>query len=68
MITGGIISSVQETVRETAIAGLPQASETFQVLVCEREQPFDDTVPSEGVGVPTPQLSVAVAVPKAELI
>ena len=68
LITGGVKSSVQVAVRDTDIAGLPHASETVQVLVCEREQPFEDTAASEGVGIPTLQLSVAVAVPKAALI
>ena len=54
--------------RLTGIAALPQASVTFQVLVCERLQPFELTVLSEAVGVTSPQLSVAVAVPKAASI
>ena len=33
MISGASVSSVQVTVRPTAVAALPQASLTFQVLV-----------------------------------
>ena len=33
VITGAAVSTVQLTVRETAIAALPQASVAFQVLV-----------------------------------
>ena len=33
-----------------------------------REQPFTATVPVEGTGITIPQLSVAVAVPRAESI
>ena len=68
MITGGVTSNVQVAVRLTAVAALPQASVAFQVLVCERLQPFDDTAPSVKVGVTRPQLSVAVAVPSAAFI
>jgi hypothetical protein len=68
VITGAMWSSVQVTVRETGVAALPHASLTFQVRVCERAQPVLLTVPSEGVGVTGPQLSVAVAVPRAALM
>ena len=33
VITGGVVSSVQVTVRETAVAALPQASVEFHVRV-----------------------------------
>jgi hypothetical protein len=68
VITGATVSKVQVTVRETAIAALPQASMAVQVLVCEREQPVAVTVPVDAVGVTGPQASVAVAVPSAESI
>src|SRR5207244_542831 len=68
VITGGVVSTVQVTVRETAAAGLPHASLTFHVRVCDRLQPVLVTTLSEAVGVPTAQLSVAVAVPRAALI
>ena len=54
--------------RLTATATLPQASVTFHVLVCERLHPCEVTLPSAKVGVTAPQLSVAVAVPKAAFI
>ena len=38
VITGGVISDVQLTVRD-AVEVLPQASVAVNVLVCEREQP-----------------------------
>src|SRR5206468_2811131 len=62
------ISTVQVTVRETDVAALPQASLTFQVRVCERPHPLLVTALSLAVGVPTVQLSVAVAVPRAALM
>jgi hypothetical protein len=54
-----------------ALAVLPQASVTFQVLVWEREQPLlviAPSVPVVAVGVKGPQLSVKVAVPRAALM
>src|SRR5438093_8068735 len=68
VITGAIVSTVQVTVRVTATAGLPQASLTFHVRVCERLQPLLVTTLSAAVGVPTAQLSVALAVPSAASI
>src|SRR5438093_1385863 len=68
VITGAIVSTVQVTVRVTATAGLPQASLTFHVRVCERPQPLLVTTLSAAVGVPTAQLSVALAVPSAASI
>ena len=65
---GAIVSAVQVTVRETDAAGLPHASLTFQVRVCERPHPLLVTALSLAVGVPTLQLSVAVAVPRAALM
>jgi hypothetical protein len=68
-IIGGVMSTVQVTVRATGVAALPQASLAFQVLVWERPHPLDVTVLSDGVGViDPPQLSVTVAVPRAALI
>src|SRR5437016_4608911 len=68
VITGAVRSTVQVTVRETAAAGLPHASLTFHVRVCDRLQPVLVTTLSDAVGVPTLQLSVALAVPRAALI
>ena len=65
LIIGRVISSVQITVLVTSIAALPQASETFHLLVCEREQPLLTTASVVGVGEPVPQSSVAEASPKA---
>src|SRR5439155_61506 len=65
VITGGVVSSVQVTVRDTGVAGLPQASVAFQVRVCERPQPLLLTAPSMKLGFTGPQLSVAVAEPSA---
>ena len=64
-MTGFSVSSVQVTVRETEIAALPQASLTFQVRVWERVQPVLVTALSVKVGLPTVQLSAAVAKPRA---
>src|ERR1041384_1068096 len=47
---------------------LLQASVAVQVRTCVRVQPFLATAPSVGVGVTGPQLSVAVAVPRAPSI
>src|SRR5438093_884748 len=68
VITGAVMSTVQVTVRETASAGLPQASLTFQVRVCDRLQPLLVITLSAAVGVPTAQLSVALALPSAASI
>src|SRR5436190_1407072 len=66
---GGVVSSVQVTVRVTSVAALPHASETFHLRVWERPQVLVLTTASVvAVGVPTPQLSVAVAVPRATSI
>src|SRR5206468_545984 len=68
-ITGGVLSVVQVAVRVTSVAALPQASDTFHLRVCERPQVLLFTTASVvAVGVPTPQLSVAVAEPRAPLI
>jgi hypothetical protein len=67
VITGRTASSDQVTVRLTGLAVLPQASVTFQVLVCDLVQ-FPVTGLSEKDGVPTEQLSDAVAEPKASFI
>jgi hypothetical protein len=68
VITGASESTVQVTVRETGIAGLPQSSLSFNVLVCEKRQGPPITRPSVGIGLPTAQLSAAVAVPSAASI
>ena len=64
LITGRVLSDVQLTERD-ALAVLPHASLANQVLVWVRSQPLLPTVPEVGVGVKVPQMSVAVAVPKA---
>jgi hypothetical protein len=68
VITGASESRVQVTILETDTATLPQASVAVQVLLCEREQPIITTEPVLAAGVTGPQLSVAVAVPRAESI
>jgi hypothetical protein len=61
--TGGVKSWVQVTVREFVLT-FPQLSVAVHVLVCERAQPVDPTVPSDAVGITGPlQLSEAVAPP-----
>ena len=67
VITGGVLSLVQVTVRET-VEVLPQPSIAVQILVCERLQLLLVTVPSFEVTVGVPHASVAVAVPSAALI
>ena len=67
VITGGVVSSVQVTVR-VAVPVLPQASVELNVRVCERVQPLLLTALSEADTVTGPQLSVAVAVPSAAVI
>src|SRR6478735_8177494 len=61
------MSTVHVTMRDTGVAAL-QASLTFHVRVCDRLQPVEVTVLSTNVGVPTEQLSVAVAEPRASSI
>src|SRR6187549_3578330 len=51
-----------------AVAVLPQASITVNVLTCERSQPLLVTVPSLDDTVGTPHASVADAVPRAAFI
>ena len=68
VITGASVSLVQVTVLDTATAGLLHPSDTFHVLVCECEHPSPETCPSVAVGLPTLQLSEAVAVPNAASI
>jgi hypothetical protein len=68
VITGAVVSTVQLTVRDTAVAGLPHASVAFQVRVCERLHPVLVTTLSDGVGVTELHVSVAVAVPRAASI
>jgi hypothetical protein len=65
VITGGVISNVQVTVRD-AVPEFPHASIAVHVLVCDLAQPVDPTAPSDAVGVSEPlQLSEAVALPRA---
>ena len=45
VITGGVASSVQVTVRDAAVM-FPQPSVADQVLVCDLAQPVDPTEPS----------------------
>ena len=66
-ITGATVSLVHVTVRDTATAGLLHPSNTFHVLVCDFKHP-PVTAESTKLGVPTLQLSVAVALPNAPLI
>ena len=68
VITGTSESIVQVTVLLTSIAILPQASVTLNVLVWESKHGSPLTTPSFEEGVPTVQLSVAVAVPNAASI
>ena len=68
--TGGVRSEIQLIVRD-AVAVLRQPSVTTQVLVCVRAQPLlviAPFVPLLGLGDTAPQLSVAVAVPRAASI
>src|SRR4029079_17905670 len=65
VITGGVLSDFQVTVRDVA-AVLPQASTAVHVLVCVRVQPSLPIVPSLGADrVAVPQASLAEAVPTA---
>ena len=65
--TGAVLSPVHVIVLD-AVAVLPQASLTVNVLVCEREQLVLVILPSLDVIVVLPHASVAVAVPRAALI
>src|SRR5678815_1636956 len=65
--TGGVTSAIQVIVL-AAVAVLPQASITVNVLTCERSQPLLVTVPSLDDTVGTPHASVADAVPRAAFI
>ena len=68
MITGGVLSNVQVTVRD-AVPIFPHASVAVHVRVWDREQPVLPTAPSDAVGVSAPlQLSEAVAPPNAPFI
>ena len=62
------MSIVQVTVLVTSTAAFPHASDTLNDLVCDSEHGSPVTFPSVAVGIPTEQLSVAVAVPRAALI
>jgi hypothetical protein len=67
VIVGDVISNVHVAVRDE-VALFPQPSVAIHVLVWLRVQPLLVTAPVEAVGVTGPQLSVAVAVPRAESI
>jgi hypothetical protein len=64
--TGGEISSIHVTVRETA--AVLQPSVAVQVRVCERLHPDEITGPSDCKYAVTAQLSLKLAVPNAALI
>ena len=64
VMTGGVVSSVQVIVRGTGVAALPEPSVTFQVRVCDLAH-MPVIALSVELGVPTLQLSVAVAEPSA---
>ena len=67
VITGGVVSTVQVTVR-VALAALPQASVALNVRVWELAQPLTVTALSLVLTVALPlQSSVAVALPRAAL-
>ena len=66
-MVGGVTSTVQLIVLES-LAELPQASVVVHVLVCERRQPLLCRRPSTGVADTVPQLSVALALPRAALM
>src|SRR5215203_1726525 len=64
--TGAVLSTIQVTVCETAAAGLPQASLTFQVFVTDLLHPSPVIWPRDPFAIkPWLQLSVTVALPKA---
>src|SRR5262245_34837984 len=67
-IVGPAPLTLHVAVRTTEVAALPHTSFTDHVRVCERLHPFSVTGPSSDVGVTSPQLSVAVAVPSAASI
>jgi len=64
VMVGAVTSNVQVAVRD-AVWVFPQASVAVHVRVCERPQPPVTTAPSLEVNVGVPQLSEAVAVPRA---
>lgn len=64
---GGVVSAVHVAVRET-VAELRQESVAVQVRVWERLQPVDTGLAVETFNVTGPQLSVAIAVPRAASI
>ena len=67
VMDGAVRSKVQLMVRE-ALDVLLHASIAVHDLVCVRMQPLLAMTPSATIGVTLPQLSVAVAVPKAASI
>ena len=64
---GGVASAVHVAVR-AAVVRLPQASTADHVLVRDLPQPLLIILPSDDVNVAVPQLSEALAVPRAPLI
>src|SRR5256885_1313296 len=68
MMVGSVVSTTQLAVRETGVAALPQASVRVHVRLWERLQPVTVMALSVEVGLTLPQLSVAVAVPRAASI
>ena len=67
VIVGAVLSAVHVIVL-AAVAVLPHASLTVNVLVCEREHVLLVILPSLEVIVVLPHASVAVALPNAALI
>src|SRR5438093_10185638 len=68
VITVAFMTTAHATIHATALHDALPISLTFQVRVCERLQPLLVTTLSAAVGVPTAQLSVALAVPSAASI
>ena len=68
VVIDGTALSADHVIVLDAVAVLPHASLTVNVLVCEREQLVLVTLPSLEVIVVLPQASVADAVPRAALI
>src|SRR5438093_10780282 len=68
VITVAFMTTAHATIHATALHDALPISLTFQVRVCERPQPLLVITLSAAVGVPTAQLSVALAVPSAASI
>src|SRR5437868_2595901 len=67
VITGGVTSKVHVTVLDE-VEVLPQASVAVQIRVCDLSQPLLDAAPSFDNNIAAPQLSVAIALPRAASI